>query len=145
MRRHRSTGTIKPAAIRLTSGLPRLVQGPWRSHGLAQAFLNWSAVNLTARREDCRKFELNPPAAYVGGAFLRPGRPMPFTNTISIDQRGEVVRCSHCRAKTELFVSMANPKDGRILCIFRCQCGKLTSTDNRAPEWGRGASVPRFG
>ena len=24
--------------------------------GLAQAFLNWSAVNPTARQEDCRKF-----------------------------------------------------------------------------------------
>jgi len=27
---------------------------------------------------------------------------------------------------------MANPKDGRILRIFRCQCEKLTATDDRA-------------
>jgi hypothetical protein len=56
---------------------------------------------------------------------------MPHANTRSVD-RVEVVRCGHCRAKAELFASMANPKDGRILRIFRCHCGKLTSSiDNR--------------
>jgi hypothetical protein len=55
---------------------------------------------------------------------------MTFQSSKSLEV--DVVRCRHCRAKAELFVSMANPKDGRILRIFRCQCGKLTSsTDDR--------------
>ena len=32
-----------------------IVQGPSAQAGLAQAFLNRSAVNPTARQEDCRK------------------------------------------------------------------------------------------
>jgi len=40
----------------------------------------------------------------------------------------ESVACSHCRAKAELIVGMTNPKDGQTLRVFRCECGKLTST-----------------
>ena len=43
-------------------------------------------------------------------------------------ERRESVACSHCRAKAELIVAMTNPKDGRTLRVFRCECGKLTST-----------------
>ena len=56
---------------------------------------------------------------------------MLHTTTRSVD-RAEVVRCGKCRAEAELFVSMANQKDGRVLRIFKCECGKLTSTVDRA-------------
>ena len=44
------------------------------------------------------------------------------------------VRCGQCLAKTELIVCMTSPTNGRTLSIFRCQCGKLTSTDKHALE-----------
>jgi hypothetical protein len=46
-------------------------------------------------------------------------------------ERRESVACRHCPAKAELIVSMISPKDGRTLRVFRCRCGKLTSTDDR--------------
>ena len=45
----------------------------------------------------------------------------------AVELRGSVA-CNHCRANAELIVAIANPKDGRTLCVFRCECGKLTST-----------------
>jgi len=41
------------------------------------------------------------------------------------------IRCRHCRAVAELFVSMSDPKDHSTLLIFRCRCGKLTSITSR--------------
>ena len=68
---------------------------------------------------------------------------MPYTNTISIDQQGEVVRCSHCRAKTELFVSMANPKDSRILRIFKITgLNKVFNIYDTVPESIAAHSLP---
>jgi hypothetical protein len=42
-------------------------------------------------------------------------------------ERRESVACNHCRANAELIVAIPNPKDGRTLRVFRCECGKLTS------------------
>jgi len=39
---------------------------------------------------------------------------------------------NNCADQSELFISVAKPKGGRILRIFRCQCEKLTSIDDRA-------------
>ena len=55
------------------------------------------------------------------------------------------VRCRQCLARTELIVSMTSPTNGRKLSIFRCECGKLTSTDRDALEHVQGGLSPSTG
>jgi hypothetical protein len=57
---------------------------------------------------------------------------MTFSTPKPADPQRETVRCRDCRAKTELMVSMMNPRDGRTLRIFRCQCGRLTTKADSA-------------
>jgi hypothetical protein len=44
----------------------------------------------------------------------------------------QVVHCRHCRSMADLLVRMVDPKDGRILSVFRCRCEKLTTTSDQA-------------
>lgn len=56
-----------------------------------------------------------------------------FAMTVQIANafdRRESVACNHCRANAELIVAIANPKDGRTLRVFRCECGKLSSRND---------------
>jgi hypothetical protein len=55
---------------------------------------------------------------------------MTFSTPMPADPQREAVRCRDCRAKTELMVRMMNPRDGRTLRIFRCDCGRLTTTSD---------------
>jgi hypothetical protein len=57
---------------------------------------------------------------------------MTFSTPKPADPQREAVRCRVCRAKTELMVSMMNPRDGRTLRIFRCRCEMLTTTAESA-------------
>jgi hypothetical protein len=57
---------------------------------------------------------------------------MTFSTPEPAEPQREAVRCRNCRAKTELMVSMMNPRDGRMLRIFRCRCEMLTTTAESA-------------
>src|ERR1700758_3494284 len=46
----------------------------------------------------------------------------------------DVTRCVRCPRKAEPMLSITSPKDSRTLRIFRCECGKLTSTEHRRQE-----------
>ena len=50
----------------------------------------------------------------------------PMTVQIAFERR-ESIACNHCQANASLIVAIPNPKDGRTLRVFRCECGKLTS------------------
>src|SRR6516164_2309625 len=46
----------------------------------------------------------------------------------------QVVHCRHCRSMADLLVRMVDPKDGRILSVFRASCEKLTTNSDNPPH-----------
>jgi hypothetical protein len=73
-----------------------------------------------------------PPTSQPAGYLLC--QPMTNQATAKGIEPRDVVACRHCRATAQLMVSMTSPKDGRTLRVFRCDCGKLTSTVNRTAK-----------
>ena len=89
----------------------RYQPGPNKNRGVADL------VMRTARAMFRRRF-------LPGGRFTVA---TPLQVAKAFERRESVHACKHCRANAELIVAIANPKDGRTLRVFRCECGKLTS------------------
>lgn len=95
------------------TSVTRYQPGPNKNRGVADL------VMRTARLMFRRRFSPSGDLPWLPHMTLQVAK--------AFERRESVVACNHCRANAELIVAIANPKDGRTLRVFRCECGKLTS------------------
>ena len=99
-----------------------------------KGFLNWSALSsgaVSCQKQVCFFAACERFAADIYWmSYELVSVRVPSAKPAEPDR--QVVHCRHCRSMADLLVRMVDPKDGRILSVFRCRCEKLTTTSDQA-------------